>query len=176
MLISNLLKQCHQQYWIRSFICRMYVYSLHRYGQHRYYATNVIIARPRPRRYKGSNSTNSCGAMTMTSQLSGKNHDFRLQYIPMLSTQYIIHSNDDDERPMTEKEANYLKERLNEKSMVFMSKIDRLHLIAQVDTLIHVCKNQRWMSLYAAHKLNFLNLKYRYSIAEIQWTRTVLDT
>jgi len=80
--------------------------------------------------------------MTMTSPLSGKHYAFRLYHIPLLSTQYIIHSDDDDaERPMTEKQANYLKERLNEKSMAFMSKIDRLHLIAQVDTLIHVCKN-----------------------------------
>ncbi|CAO3662730.1 unnamed protein product [Umbelopsis ramanniana] len=87
-----------------------------------------------------------------------------------------ISDDDDAERPMTEKEANYLKERLNEKSMAFMNKIDRLHLIAQVDTLMHVLNRRNSVDENGARYMIFLkNFYFLNSIVDDDKKQDVLS-
>ncbi|KAH8550546.1 RAVE protein 1 C terminal-domain-containing protein [Umbelopsis sp. PMI_123] len=83
---------------------------------------------------------------------------------------------DDLEQPLTEKEANYLKDRLNEKSMVFMTKIDRLHLIAQVDTLVHVLNRRESVDENGARYMIFLkNFYFLNSIVDADKKQDVLS-
>ncbi|CAM0142758.1 unnamed protein product [Umbelopsis sp. WA50703] len=66
----------------------------------------------------------------------------------------------DVDRPLTEREAAYLKDRLNQKSIVFMTEQSRMQLIAQVDALMHVVTRRDSVDENAARYMIFLKNFY----------------
>lgn len=74
----------------------------------------------------------------------------------------------DADRPLTTKEAAYLKDRLNQESVLFMSEQSRMQLIAQIDALMHVIARRDSVDENAARYMIFLkNFYFLNSIVDV---------